>query len=193
MSHLYLANWGDKYFLTKNFPARRHLPTQQPRMPGQDHHREDNDDDHHHADVNQVDGAQKQLVGSLGAIERMLGIITEKLQVQIIQSRIFFRWPYSFQSRQPFVCGQWPYLHQSNIVTIEVAGGHLRRRDGDGLVDHVERDGRDSGQLRALPRRRRHVPFPQGTSSTSNLGCFLNHMHISHPRQLEPYVTNENL
>ena len=96
MSHLYLANWGDKYFLTKNFSARRHLPTQQPCLPGQDNDREDydvDDADHHHDDVNQVDGAQKQLVGSLAAIERMLGIITEKLQVQIIQSLVFFRCP----------------------------------------------------------------------------------------------------
>ena len=42
-------------------------------------------------------------------------------------------------------------------------GGHLRRRDGDGLVDHVECDRRDSGQLRAVSCWRRHVPFPQGT------------------------------
>ena len=36
----------------------------------------------------QVDGAQKQLVGSLGAIERMLGIITEKLQVRTLSAHV---------------------------------------------------------------------------------------------------------
>ena len=58
-----------------------------------DNHDDDNDDDDNDDDNDndnnddngyaaQVDGAQKQLVGSLGAIERMLGIITEKLQVR---------------------------------------------------------------------------------------------------------------
>ena len=85
ISHLYFENWGEKYLLTKNFSARRHLPAQQPCLPGQDNGSDDDDEDddadHDDDDVNQVDGAQKQLVGSLGAIERMLGIITEKLQV----------------------------------------------------------------------------------------------------------------
>ena len=90
----------------KNFSARWHLPPQQPCLPGQDNgsdddHADDNDDNDDDDngndneddddddnddddDGNQVDGAQKQLVGSLGAIERMLGIITEKLQVAIL-------------------------------------------------------------------------------------------------------------
>ena len=79
------------YFLMKIFSAGRHLPPQQPCLPGQangsdddDDDDDDNDDDDDDDDGNQVDGAQKQLVGSLGAIERMLGIITEKLQVAII-------------------------------------------------------------------------------------------------------------
>ena len=94
--------------LMKNFSARRHISTQQPRLPGQhnddDYEEKDDDDDDDEVedhddnaaddyisddddddDANQVDGAQKQLVGSLGAIERMLGIITEKLQVAIAQ------------------------------------------------------------------------------------------------------------
>jgi Zyg-11 family protein len=40
----------------------------------------------------QVDGAQKQLVGSLGAIERMLGIITEKLQAGICDDVMETAW-----------------------------------------------------------------------------------------------------
>ena len=47
---------------------------------------DDNNDANGYAD--QVDGAQKQLVGSLGAIERMLGIITEKLQVRTLSAHV---------------------------------------------------------------------------------------------------------
>ena len=116
MSHLYLANWGDKYFLTKNFSARRHLPTQQPCLPGQDSGSDDHDADHDvdHYVVDQVDGAQKQLVGSLGAIERMLGIITEKLQVHIpiIQSLMAI-----VISIFAAICLK-PYLCQYHILTI---------------------------------------------------------------------------
>ena len=91
----YITTPWDLYFfdfLMKIFSAGWHLPPQQPCLPGQDNGSgdDDEDDDDHDDDNdadddgNQVDGAQKQLVGSLGAIERMLGIITEKLQVAII-------------------------------------------------------------------------------------------------------------
>ena len=58
---------------------------------GDDSCADDNDDDDNndvYGYAAQVDGAQKQLVGSLGAIERMLGIITEKLQVRTLSAHV---------------------------------------------------------------------------------------------------------
>ena len=56
---------------------------------GDDSGVDDNDEDDDNGYAAQVDGAQKQLVGSLGAIERMLGIITEKLQVRSLSAHVF--------------------------------------------------------------------------------------------------------